>query len=155
MTITPSPDDITLIEDCIDYRCSAESVQKTYLGFSTQMSEAINRSYRRSVARNSLYQRNAVARASATVHRLNNGIADGLVAELKAVGVPLSTSKRMMRYLQKSRQSERYDKWRQKTPKYKARRVELRAMRHELYYNRDLDKAKEISYAKALNEPID
>ena len=151
--IRPAISDKALIIDCIKYMLDGDAVEKTNLGFTTQKAESINRSLHRSLPKNTLYMRNALARAHATVHRLNAGFSGALTSQLKAVGSTVTNSKRICSHLKRVEERNAYDSKRQTSPKFKSRRVQLRKQRHESYYNRSDSRVKQLSYAKGLMDP--
>ena len=66
--------DTALLRHCLEQRLGCEGVRKTKFGTSTQKSEAVNRSLRRSLAKNVLYKRNAFGRMHSVIHGLNKKI---------------------------------------------------------------------------------
>ncbi len=147
--------DIDKLLECLEYRLGKEAVLKSIKGFSTQKAESCNRSLHKSLPKNVLFKRNALARAHATVHRLNNGLDKSIVSQLHHLGINLNRCKRIHTYINSLKASIRYDKLRQSSMKYKSRRNQLRCERQAAYHSRDVNKAKSISYAKGLMEPYE
>ena len=147
--------DIDRLLECLDYRLCEDGVLKSIKGFSTQKAEACNRSLHKSLPKNVLFKRNALARAHATVHRLNNGLDKSILLQLGHLGLHFNKCKRLYSYINSLKSSILYDKLRQSSMKYRSRRNHLRFQRQAAYDTRDVSKAKNISYAKGLMEPYE
>ena len=150
-----NPTDVALLRHCVEQRLGCAGVRKTIFGTSTQKSEAVNRSIRRSLAKNVLYKRNAIGRVHSAIHGLNNRLGASLALQLRDVGADVTKYKRVLMALQSKQRIIRYNQLRQQTAKYKQRRAYFRVMRHKLYAERNKDKIKAQSYAKGLMDPLE
>ena len=148
--VTPSSADEQLLLGYLRFRLGRDAIAKTRLGFTTQKAESVNRSLHRSLPKNVLFKRNCQARAHATVHRVNNGLALSLKEQLKAVGSNAAKSQRVEAYLKSVQSKQLYDKLRKQTMAYKHRRYSLCQMRHDRYHRKNASEAKRVSYAKGL-----
>ena len=82
--------DRTTLENLIKLRLGVDALRLTRLNLNTNKNEAVNRALSVSLPKNVNYSRNAVARASSTIHRLNMGAGNSLIKKLETVGSPIT-----------------------------------------------------------------
>ena len=88
--LSVSIEDRQVLKNLLEIRLSAQSLKLTKLNTNTNKNEAINRGFSTSLPKNVNFSRNCMARASSTVHRLNNGAGVSLIKKLESVGSPIT-----------------------------------------------------------------
>lgn len=106
--------DKKLLNDIVKMRIGVSAIEEVKSGTSTQKCEAVNRAISVSLPKNNDFSRNIHGRLSSTIHRLNNGLADSLVAKLDRVGVRLS--KKTSQSLHQMQREETYQRHYSKKP---------------------------------------
>ena len=87
--------DKRLVQEILMMKLSVEAVETMKLQNTTNRCEAINRGISASLSKNVNHPRNAFARASSAIHRLNHGVGQSTILKLEHVGAPLSKGGRV------------------------------------------------------------
>lgn len=100
--------DRKLLASLLRLRLGVEALRLTRQNLSTNKNEAINRAFSASLPKNVNFGRNALARASSTIHRLNLGAGDSLIKKLDHVGAPITRGRYVAKTVKSLQTQSRY-----------------------------------------------
>jgi hypothetical protein len=100
--------DRATLKALLQLRLGVEALRLTKLNLNTNKNEAINRGLSASLPKNVNYSRNARARVSSTIHRLNHGAGVSLIKKLQAVGSPITKGRYVARAMKSFQVRSRY-----------------------------------------------
>lgn len=96
-SLNVTDNDQATLKALLQLRLGVEALRLTKLNLNTNKNEGINRGLSVSLPKNVNYSRNARARASSTIHRLNLGAGVSLIKKLEAVGCPITKGRYVAR----------------------------------------------------------
>ena len=106
--LTVNDNDRNILRALINLRLGIEALRLTKLNLNTNKNESINRALSVSLPKNVNFSRNANARASATVHRLNYGAGDSLIKKLEYLGSPVTRGRYVSTAIKQFQEKSRY-----------------------------------------------
>ena len=148
--------DRKLLHEILAMKLSQEALKKLYLCTSTQKSESVNRAVSASLPKNTTYSKNAMARASSAVHRLNNGLSNSLHLKLESVGAPLPPGSRAAKAVKQMGDECKYQQTYRNLQQVKARKsaIQLHKAKEHFAYKSTVPHCDKSEYRKGQLDPL-
>ena len=124
-----------LLGEILAMKLSAAGIQKLYLNTSTQKCESVNRAISASLPKNVTHSRNAFARASSAVHRVNHGVSNSLHMKLRNVGASLPQGSKAALAVKQIGTEQKYNVIYRKMPHVKARKSVSKLREAQEFFN--------------------
>lgn len=140
--------DEQLLRECLNMRLGRDGILKQRLNTSTQKTEAVNRAYQRTNPKAVLNTRNFPVQVKTAAACLNDGVASTTAMHFEEVGAPLTPGSPAVQALITATERKKYHATRQRSKRYKLRRVQLAV---EKYKNYDIS-AENDTYMSGMAE---
>ena len=146
--------DRAVLKAILQLRLGVEALRLTKLNLNTNKNEAINRGLSVSLPKNVNFSRNARARASSTIHRLNNGAGVSLIKKLEAVQSPITKGGQVARCVRHFQTTSRYHMSHARTAVHKIKRKYNKIRQMQQYLRAKYLKRVKPDYEKGQLDPI-
>ena len=146
--------DRAVLKAILQLRLGVEALRLTKLNLNTNKNEAINRGLSVSLPKNVNFSRNARARASSTIHRLNNGAGVSLIKKLEAVQSSITKGGQVARCVRHFQTTSRYHMSHARTAVHKIKRKYNKIRQMQQYLRAKYLKRVKPDYEKGQLDPI-
>lgn len=125
--------DLTKLQQCVDYRLSTVMLNKTKLLLNTQKCEAFNRALVSKAPKTKTFTRNRKARVHCTCKCVNRGTGRAIIDQCNACGAPIVKGTRVSKGLKRRQERDQTRKQAKGTPISKIKRCTTRKEKYERY----------------------